>query len=66
MTIPNISQGQLEPHQTASWDEIDHGVAVRIHFELPFAQGETIGPFVRAHLPELDELLTFVETRITS
>src|SRR5215218_5545301 len=66
MTIPNISQGQLEPHQTASWDEIDHGVAVRLHYELPFTQGETIGPFVRAHFPELDDLLTFVESRITS
>src|SRR5918994_6071995 len=25
MTIPNVSQGQLEPHQSAEWDEIDHG-----------------------------------------
>jgi hypothetical protein len=66
MTVPNIAKGQLEPHQLATWDEVDHGVAVRLHYELPFTQGETIGAFVRAHLAELDDLLTLVESRVTS
>jgi hypothetical protein len=66
MTIPNISRGLLKEHQSAEWDEIDHGVAVRIRYELPFTQGETIGAFVRSRLPELDELLSFVESRVTS
>lgn len=66
MTIPNISQGQLEPHQSAAWDEVDHGVAVRLHYELPFTRAETIGTFVRARLPELDDLLTLVESRVAS
>ena len=52
--------------QVAAHAAHDHGVAVRLHYELPFIQGETIGPFVRAHLPELDDLLTVVESRITS
>lgn len=66
MTIPNISRGQLEPHQTATWDEVDHGVAVRLHYELPFTRAESVGAFVRTHLSELDEVLTLVESRVTS
>lgn len=66
MVIPNISQGQLQPHQSASWDAVDHGVAVRLSYELPFTQAETIGSFVRGHLPELDELLSFVESSVVS
>src|SRR5262245_32826970 len=66
MTIPNISRGQLEPHQVATWDEVDHGVAVRLHYELPFTQAETVCAFVRAHLAELDDVLTLVESRVTS
>jgi hypothetical protein len=66
MTIPNVSRGQLEPHQTAMWDEVDHGVAVRLTYELPFTRAETIGAFVRAHLSELDDVLTLVESRVAS
>ena len=66
MVIPNITQGQLQPHQSASWDATDHGVAVRLSYELPFTQVETVGTFVREHLPELDELLTYVESRVVS
>ena len=66
MTIPNIARGFLQPHQSASWDEIDQGVAVRLRYELPFTRAGDVGPFVRAKLPELEELLGFVETQVTS
>ena len=66
MTIPNIPRGFLQPHQGASWDEVDQGVAVRLRYELPFTRAEDVGPFVRAKLPELEELLGFVETQVTS
>lgn len=66
MSIPAISEGQLAPHQHAEWDEIDHGVAVRMIYELPFTATEQIGTFVREHLPELEELLTFVESRVAA
>jgi len=64
MTIPNIARGFLASNQTASWDEIDHGVAVRVRYELPFGRAADVGPFVRAHLPELADLLTLVESQI--
>jgi len=64
--IPNIARGQLQPHQSASWDAVDHGVSVRLSYELPFTQAETVGQFVLGHLPELDEVLTFVESRVVS
>lgn len=66
ITIPNIARGLLEPHQTATWDEIDQGVAVGLRYELPFTQCDTIGAFVRERLPELEELLGFVESRVAS
>jgi hypothetical protein len=66
MTIPRIAQGMLELYQSAEWDEVDHGVGVRITFEVPFTRGNDIGSIVRSRLPELDELLTFVESQVGS
>ncbi len=66
MTIPNIARGFLLPHQSASWDETEHGVAVRLHYELPFTRGDDVGGFVRGKLPELAELLAEVETRVAT
>lgn len=66
MTIPAIARGYLEPHQSAEWDEVDHGVAVRLTYELPFTQAADIGQFVRGRLPELEALLAFVEERVAS
>jgi hypothetical protein len=64
ITIPSIVRGFLAPHQSATWDEIDRGVAVRLHYELPFSRAAEIGEFVRDKLPELEEMLTFVETQV--
>ncbi|MGH2560276.1 MAG: hypothetical protein ACRDJH_14530 [Thermomicrobiales bacterium] len=66
MTLPRVTQGMLAPHQSAEWDEVDQGIAVRLRFELPFARGEEIGQLVRERLPELDELLGFVESQVVS
>lgn len=66
MTIPNIARGMLAPNQTASWDEVEQGVCVRVRYELPFTRAQQVGAFVREHLPELEELLTFVESQIVS
>ncbi len=48
MTIPRIAQGFLEPHQTAVWDDVDEGVAVSEHYQLPFNRAGDVGAFVRA------------------
>jgi hypothetical protein len=64
MTIPNVARGMLAPHQSASWDEVEQGICVRVHYELPFTRAQQVGPFVREHLPELEELLTLVESQI--
>jgi len=66
ITLPNIARGFLQTHQSASWDEVDHGIAVRLHYQLPFTRGDDIGQFVRQRLPELEKLLTFVESQVTS
>lgn len=64
MTIPNVARGMLAPHQTAWWDEVEQGVSVRATYELPFTRAPQVGPFVREHLPELEEMLTLVESQI--
>ena len=64
MTIPKIAQGMLQSHQSAEWDEVEHGVGVRITFEVPFTRVNDIGALVRSHFPELEELLTFVESQV--
>lgn len=66
MTIPNIARGFLQPHQSASWDDVEHGVAVRLTYELPFLRAADVGPFVRTKLPELEELLGFVEQQVAT
>lgn len=66
ITLPNIARGLLEPHQNATWDEVDQGIAVTLRYELPFTRGDTIGDFVRDRLPELEALLEFVESRVAS
>jgi len=64
ITLGNIARGILEPHQTATWDEVDQGVAVTTTYELPFTRAEDIGHFVRERLPEIDQLLTDIERRL--
>lgn len=66
MALPRISQGMLQPHQSAEWDDVDHGVAVRLRFEVPFARAADVGRLVRERLPELDHLLSVVESQVVS
>ena len=62
--LPNIARGHLAENQHAYWDDVDQGVSVRVTYELPFTRAEQIGQFVRQHLPELEDLLTLVESQI--
>lgn len=64
MLIPRVARGYLADHQKASWDDVEAGVAVRVRYVLPRAEPEAIGPFVREHFEELEELLSFVEEQI--
>lgn len=64
IALLRISRGFLEPHQTATWDEVDQGVAVTEHYELPFTRAADIGPFVREHHPKLEDLLTMIERQL--
>ncbi len=64
MTIPSVARGFLAPHQSAWWDEVEHGVAVRLSYGLPFAQAAAVGGFVREKLAELEQLLGFVESQV--
>ena len=64
MTIPRIARGFLEPHQRAVWDEIEEGVAVFEHYQLPFNRARDIGQFVRTHHPKLEDVLTQIERQL--
>jgi hypothetical protein len=66
ITIPRVAQGQLAAHQEAMWDEEDKGVAVRLTYRLPLSRAVEAGPFIRQHIPELTEVLEFVERQVGS
>lgn len=65
MLIPRVARGHLAEHQSATWDEVEAGASVRVRYVLPRDQPEAIGPFVREHFAELEELLSFIETEIS-
>ena len=64
ISIPRIARGYLEPHQSAMWDEVDQGVAVSEHYELPFNRAGDVGDFVREQLPKLESLLELIEREL--
>ena len=66
MSIPAVRQGFLAPHQDAWWDETEAGPAVRIRYELPFTAADQAGTFAREHLPELEQLLEFIATQVST
>lgn len=63
--IPGIQRGLLQPHQSAQWSEEEHGVTVRIGYEISFQRSGDVAGFLESHFQELDELVTFVENRVT-
>jgi len=65
-TVPAIAKGMLGPDQEAVWSEEDHGVGVRLRYRLQFRDAPLLGDFVRRHIGELDEVLTFVESQVVS
>jgi hypothetical protein len=66
LTIPRVAQGQLAAHREAMWDDDDKGVAVRLTYRLPLNRAVDVGPFIREHIPELSEVLEFVERQVAS
>jgi hypothetical protein len=66
MTIPAVQQGFLAPNQTAWWDDTEGGPAARIRYELPFTAAHQTGAFAREHLPELEKLLDFIATQVST
>ena len=66
MTIPRVQQGFLAPNQAAWWDETEGGPAARIRYELPFTAAAQTGAFAREHLPELEQLLDFIATQVST
>ena len=65
MLVPRVSRGFLAEHQQASWDEVEAGISVRVRYLLSRDDPDAIGPFVREHFEELDELLSFVEEHVS-
>ncbi|MCC6704630.1 MAG: hypothetical protein IT334_07115 [Thermomicrobiales bacterium] len=64
LAIPRVAKGMLEEHQEAMWDDDDHGVAVRLTYYVPLSHVDHIGELVRHRIPELAELITYVERQL--
>jgi hypothetical protein len=66
MTIPAVQQGFLAPNQAAWWDETEGGPGARIRYDLPFTAADQTGTFARERLPELEKLLDFIATQVST
>ena len=66
MIIPRVQQGFLAANQAAWWDETEGGPAARIRYEIPFTAASQTGAFAREHLPELEQLLDFIATQVST
>jgi hypothetical protein len=66
MSIPGVQQGFLAENQSAWWDEPEGGPGARIRYELPFTAADHTGTFARERLPELEKLLDFVATQVST
>jgi hypothetical protein len=66
MSIPGVQQGFLAANQSAWWDEPEGGPGARIRYELPFTAADQTGTFARERLPELEKLLDFVATQVST
>jgi hypothetical protein len=65
VSIPAIARGFLSEEQEIWWDEETRGVGARIKTELPFAAQLNLAEIARARLLELNDLIAFVEQRLT-
>lgn len=65
MTIPRIARGYLAEHQRAFWDETIEGVAVAETVEMPFHRTADIPEFIRERLPQVEELVTLIESELS-
>ena len=66
MTVPAVQQGFLAPNQSAWWDEAEGGPGARIRYDLPFTAADQAGTFARERLPELEKLLEFIATQVST
>ena len=64
MTLPRIARGFLEPHQSARWDDVEEGIVVTEHYQLPFNRAADIGRFAREQLPRLEAVLATIEREL--
>lgn len=65
VTLPALARGYLAANQEVWWDEELHGVGARLRLELPFAAQPHLGEIARQRLDDLNDLIAFVETKLS-
>lgn len=65
VSLPALARGFLNENQEVWWDETDHGVGVRMRFYLPAELRDELGTIAKARLAELNDLIAFIETKLT-
>jgi hypothetical protein len=64
VSLPAVARGFLSGAEEAWWDEVDHGVGVRVHHELPFALRDRIGEIARQQLIVLNDAIALIERKL--
>jgi len=64
--VPNVARGMLAEHQSATWNDEDHGVSVCISHQVAGEWPEQVPIMARQALSEIEDLLTLVESQLRS
>lgn len=66
ISLPAIRRGFLEEHQTVEWSDTEAGIALRSRYTLPFSATERLPQVALERLQAVNEVLAWIERRITS
>jgi hypothetical protein len=64
VSIPGIQRGYLDDHHLLTWDDFEQGIALRKSVALPFSVDGRLPEIAMSQLEELNETLTFLESRL--
>ncbi|CAN5774043.1 hypothetical protein BH20CHL4_BH20CHL4_06050 [soil metagenome] len=64
--VPNVARGMLDEHQTATWNDDDHGVSVCTSHQVAAESPGQVPLVARQALTRIDDLLTLVESQLRS
>jgi uncharacterized protein (DUF2164 family) len=64
LTLPAVARGLLDPDEEAWWDEVDHGVGLRLRLQVPFGAQHLLAQVIEEMLARLNDDIAHLEKRL--